>query len=96
MHADQVSQFVSTLAKVAYYQHLPIDELATELRRQFVLVVLEKNKYNETRTAIELQMHRNSLLRQMRRMGIDAASFRRQIRLKRRAARLAEAGWAEK
>jgi transcriptional regulator with GAF, ATPase, and Fis domain len=93
MQVENLNNFVAVLAEVAYQRKKSIDDLTTEMRREFLMVALKKNQFNETWTARELHMHRNSLIRQMRRLGIDASGIRQQRRLKKR---LARDGWAEK
>lgn len=52
------------------------DEALQEFKRQFILVALRAARWNQSRAAEALGMHRNTLVRALRALGIDVRSLR--------------------
>lgn len=53
-----------------------LEELVTELRKQFITAVLRDSKGNQCKAAEQLMMHRNTFSRTIRLLQIDAREIR--------------------
>ncbi len=53
-----------------------MDEALREFKRRFILHVLVENNGNQSKAAVQLGMHRNTLSRTIRELGIDARDVR--------------------
>ena len=68
---------LDTAAEMAYSLGLGLDESVRAFRRAFVCMALTEFRGNQLRTAEALFMHRNTLNRALRDLGINALEFRR-------------------
>ena len=55
-------------------------EALEELKKQFILAVLREVDWNQTKAAQKLGMHRNTLVRTLRELGIDVPGLRKNER----------------
>ncbi len=55
---------------------IPYDEALGEFKRQFILAALRAARWNQSRAARALGMHRNTLVRTLRALGIDVRVLR--------------------
>ena len=54
--------------------HRPIDQVVAEFEKEYILNILEQNRYNLSRTAEQLQISRHALRYRMQRLNINTGS----------------------
>jgi len=59
---------------------VPFSEAVREFKKQFVLTVMRDLNWNQTQAAAALRIHRNTLRRTLRELGLDVSSLRKAAR----------------
>jgi Fis family transcriptional regulator len=75
-HQFATGQEVRSLAEKLYMGEITIQESVRELKKQYILTVLEEHGGNICQSAIEMNMHRNTLYRIMDELKIDVRGIK--------------------
>src|SRR5262249_43378050 len=75
-HSYPTSAQLEALVRQMQKDGIPFSDAVREFKKQFVLTVLRDLNWNETKAARVLGIHRNTLARTLRELGLDARTLR--------------------
>jgi len=91
-----VKQQLERLVLQMYRSGTPYPEALREFQKVFIIVVLRDLNWNQVRASQELGMHRNTLRRNLRELGVDIKELRVLRRRPPESARPSAAGQKQK
>jgi Fis family transcriptional regulator, factor for inversion stimulation protein len=76
-HSYPTMAQLDSLVRQMQKDGVPFSDAVREFKKQFVLTVLRDLKWNQTKAACTLGIHRNTLARALRELGLEISSLRR-------------------